>query len=239
MAQRTAFSPDFASPVDWAKLYRSAGLQVVPAKMPDRERPERAYKMPALKEWTHFQNELLPDPVFRRWYGPDGQFRLARNVGFLCGRASAGAFVIDLDVHKKPEAGLWWQGQLVINNYGDEPETWKQRTGGGGRQLVFRAPPGWLAPTNKTALGVDIRGQGGFAMLPPSLHLSGDHYAWEEGSAPWELELAAAPQWLLDAVDELVESHGGHRPERQGQVRTDSPPSDFDAFAARIDGRED
>jgi hypothetical protein len=209
--------------------------------MPDFDHPERPWKMPALKEWQHFQEELLPDAAFARFYGPSGQWSQHRNVGMLTGRASDNTFVIDLDIHKHEEAGLWWKAQLAINNYGQEPETWKQRTGGGGRQLLFRAPPGWLAPTNRTAQGVDIRGQGGFAMLPPSLHISRQSYEWEDGSAPWQTDIAAAPQWLLDAIDELVVQNGGHKPERQGEpaTRTESPPGDFDAFAKRIDGRED
>ena len=239
--EQSAFNPEFAGPSDWAELYRSDGLQAVPAKMPDFDHPERPWKMPALKEWQHFQEELLPDATFQRFYGPNGQWSQHRNVGMLTGRASDNTFVIDLDVHKHEEAGLWWKAQLAINNYGREPETWKQRTGGGGRQLLFRAPRGWLAPTNRTAQGVDIRGQGGFAMLPPSLHISRQSYEWEDDSAPWQTDIAAAPQWLLDAIDELVGQNGGHKPERQGEpaMRTESPSDDFDAFANRIDGRED
>jgi hypothetical protein len=235
----SSFDPDFAGPGEWAALYRQHGLQVVPARMPH---PTKPWKMPALREWQHFQEELLPDAAFMRWYGPDGQFYRHRNVGVLTGRASDNLFVIDLDTHKNEGADLWWRGQLAINCYGQEPETWKQRTGGGGRQLLFRAPAGWLAPTNKTSQGVDIRGQGGFAMLPPSLHLSGKEYEWEPGCAPWDgVEVAMAAQWLLDAIDELVIQHGGHKPERDGgpAQRTESPASDFDAFHNRIDGRED
>jgi hypothetical protein len=203
--EQSSFNPEFAGPSDWAELYRSAGLQAVPARMPDFDHPERAWKMPALKEWVQFQEEMIPEAAFRRYYGPEGQFRQHRNVGLLTGRASNNVFVLDLDTHKNEGATLWWQAQLAINSYGEEPETWKQRTGGGGRQLLFKAPPGWLAPTNRTSQGVDIRGQGGFAMLPPSLHLSRESYRWEDGFAPWQVEIASAPQGLLDAIDELVD----------------------------------
>jgi hypothetical protein len=114
-------------------------------------------------------------------------------------------------------------------------------TGGGGRQLFFRAPADWHSPTNKTPIGVDIRGQGGFAVLPPSLHVSGNAYAWKDGCAPWETEIAAAPDWLLQAVSELVERFGGdqHRNNTVGPVTpAASPAEDFDAFGARVDGRD-
>ena len=85
-----------------------------------------------------------------------------------------------------------------------ELETVEQRTGGGGLQKLFRAPLGWIAPTNKTSIGVDIRGQGGFAMLAPSLHESGRHYEWLEGCSPDDIEIAFAPDWLLAEVEKLV-----------------------------------
>jgi len=114
-------------------------------------------------------------------------------------------------------------------------------TGGGGRQLFFVAPPGWQAPTNKTPIGVDIRGQGGFAVLPPSRHISGQPYAWKVGAAPWECEIAAAPDWLLQEVSELVERFGGdqHRTSTPVEkINTASPSTDMDAFGARVDGRD-
>jgi hypothetical protein len=233
-----AFDPEFAGPAQWAAMYRACGFQVVPAYMP---KPNTQWKRPQLANWTHYQEELAPDATFERWYGPGGQYEKHKNLGVITGRASGDLVVIDLDTHTREEARLWWEGQLVVNAYGDEPETWKQRTGGGGRQIFFRAPIGWQAPTNKTPLGVDIRGQGGFAMLPPSLHISGREYEWEPGAAPWNVELAVAPGWLLVAVDALVEQHGGHQPgEAEGSPeRTTSPSNDFDAFWNRIDGRED
>jgi len=43
-------------------------------------------------------------------------------------------------------------------------------------------------------------------VLPPSMHESGKDYAWKPGAAPWECEIALAPDWLLDAVWALVEA---------------------------------
>jgi hypothetical protein len=239
--EQSDFDPSFAAPAQWAEMYRSFGIQVVPARKYDPRHPERPWKMPAIKEWGQFQEELIPDSLFTRWYGPQGEWRSWQNMGVITGRASDNLLCVDLDTHSKPEAGLWWQGQLVINNYGRELETWRQRTGGGGRQLFFHLPPGVIAPTNKTPIGVDLRGQGGFAMLPPSLHSSGLEYQWELGASPWECgSPALAPDWLIDAVYELVATHGGHSPASglDGREATPSPPSDFDGFWRRVDGRE-
>ena len=97
---------------------------------------------------------------------------------------------------------------------------------------------GWKAPTNRTdTINVDIRGQGGFAVLPPSLHESRRNYTWNDGAAPWEGAIAEAPQWLLDEVDKLVREHGGKT--SGGGEKTPSPTADYNDFNLLIDGREE
>lgn len=225
------FSPDFAPPAEWAAMYRTFGIQIVPCYVP---RAGFVWKRPALSEWKTFQDELVPDALFNKWYGERGEFVHNGNMGILCGKCSNNIFAIDLDDYKTQSAAEWWRGVLALNNHGFEPETWQQRTGGGGRQLYFRAPPGWTAPTNRTPIGVDIRGQGGFAVLPPSKHESGKEYAWIY--APWETDIEVAPAWLCEAIDKLVAEHSETRTKRE---RTANPEGDFNEFGARVDGREE
>lgn len=230
-----SFEPGFASPADWARMYRECGLQVVPGYTP-QEKPQ-SWKRPLLSEWTTLQDALVPEISFLRWYGQDGQYSRRENMGLITGRCSDNIFVVDLDDHKTEQARLWWDGLLVTHNFSREPHTWQQRTGGGGRQLFFRGPKDWAAPTNKTPIGVDIRGQGGFAVLPPSLHESGSAYEWAPDCAPWEVSIEDAPSWLIYAVEALVAEHGSGA--SSGAERTPSPSGDVDAFGARVDGREE
>jgi hypothetical protein len=232
------FDPDFASPAEWAAMYRACGLQVIPCYAPSEVAKGASWKRPKLSEWTEFQNSLVPDVVFARWYGVAGEHSARDNMGMLTGRASGNVFVIDLDDQKGPAAGEWWRGVLAVHNNGIEPETWRQQTGGGGRQILFRATPDWHVPTNRTPIGVDIRGQGGFAVLPSSMHESGRRYEWTAGCAPYEIEVATAPEWLLAAVEALVAQHGGDQGGGRRE-RTASPSGDYDAFGNRIDGREE
>jgi hypothetical protein len=229
-----SFHPEFAGPSDWAGMYRANGMQVVPAPFPMRT---AADKRPALSEWKTLHEDLVTDAVFERWYAyGTGQHYKNPNMGVICGHASDNLMVIDADQYKSATSGNWWQDVIKVHNHNIDPDTWRAKTGGGGTHRFFKAPLHWRVPTNRTALEVDIRGQGGFAMLPPSKHLSGNSYEWTQGFEPWTTELAEAPQWLLDAVDELVANHAGAS--TGGGERTANPGADFDAFGARVDGRE-
>jgi hypothetical protein len=60
----------------------------------------------------------------------------------------------------------------------------KNRTGGKG---------GWPR-------GLDVRGDGGYVVVAPSLHVSGRQYSWAPGNAPGEIALAPLPEWLLEKL---------------------------------------
>ena len=228
------FNPDFAIASGWAAMYREAGLQIIPCYDPS-EAPQ-AWKRPKLSSWVPLQNELAPQFTWDRWYGPTGEHANRNNMGIITGACSGNVWVLDLDTQKTPQAAAWWDALLAVENSRLEPETVQQVTGGGGRQLLFRAPPGVVMPTNKTLIGVDIRGQAGFAVMPPSRHESGRDYAWVDGAAPWEIEIAMAPPWLIEAVMALVEDHGGAG--GTPGARTADPEAAVNAFGQTVDGRE-
>jgi len=239
-----AFDPDFAGPAQWAAMYRAIGLQIIPGWLPG-EPAGNAWKRPYLSHWQPLQEVLVPQAQFERWYGPNGEHAGRGNMGLITGRCSGNAFMIDLDVHKNPAAMAWWNAVLEVENSGLDLETIEQRTGGGGIQKLFLAPEGFVVPTIKTSIGVDIRGQGGFAVLPPSLHESGQHYDWMPGRAPWEIAIEVAPAWLLEAVTDLAEAHGGggaiRSPEKEFQTQPHSHTAGeqvVNEFGTVIDGRE-
>jgi hypothetical protein len=67
-----------------------------------------------------------------------------------------------------------------------------------GEHYYFVYPPGAVITNarNHRGLPIDVRGDGGLAVAPPSLHKSGRHYEWIV--PPWETPLAQAPAWLID-----------------------------------------
>src|SRR5215207_6117680 len=175
------FDPAFASATDWANMYRALGVQVAPGMIPGEEKPGESWKRPVVPwKGPELQDALVPlETTWHRWYGPDGQFVRRHQMGMICGKASGYIVMVDLDDHKTIACRNWWLHLLHTHNDGEELETWQSITGGGGRHLFFRVSENWKAPTNRTPLGVDIRGQGGFAVLPPSVHNSGRHYVWK------------------------------------------------------------
>lgn len=222
MSRAADFDAEWSSAHAWAAMYRRAGLQVVPAGIPSQG-PN--WKRPIL-EWAEFQNALTTDATFARWYDRDtGQYRGRDNMGLIMGLASGGVFCVDLDLHKDGSfAKQWWADLLSENAHGIEPVTPAQRTGGGGRHILFRAPEGWSAPTFKTTGGIDIRGHGGFMMAAPSRHESGKDYLWEAGREVWSTDIAEAPEWLIDAIEDLREQYaplaGGGAPRERAESAT-------------------
>lgn len=218
-------------------MYRSLGLQVTPAHTPAHMPPGGQWKRPVL-DWTEFQNALVPEALFARWYDPNtGEHRQRRNMGIITGAASGGVVVVDLDVHDGRDGRSWWLALVAVEANGLEPETVSQVTGGGGRQLLFLAPEGWTPPTFKAPpVGVDVRGQGGFIMAPPSMHASGRIYDWEPGREPWAIPIMTAPEWLCAAIDRLRVEHGGGA--SGPRVRTEPDGESKSAFGLDIDGRE-
>ena len=227
------FDPDFASPYDWATFYHSIGWQAVPAHAP--QPPPAQWKRPAIK-WREYERQLVDADTFTTWF----RGRENGNAGVLTGTCSGGLFVVDIDTYRTPAAAQWWSGVLAVHNNDAEPETVEQRTGGGGRQLFFIAPTGWVAPTNKTSLGIDIRGEGGFVVIAPSLHDSGKRYEWVEGRSPADLSPAIAPDWLCEAITALIASHGGNPDRvRVNGEHTPTPAAALSPFGKVVDGRED
>ena len=48
--------------------------------------------------------------------------------------------------------------------------------------------------------GVDVRGDGGYVVAPPSVHASGRRYTWHAGRGPHQISPVAAPGWLVETV---------------------------------------
>jgi hypothetical protein len=127
----------------------------------------------------------------------DEQFGEA-NVGLATGAAS-GVVVIDLDGEEGIANWAALEGKVMFRL----PETVVSETGGGGRHLFFRSPGQCKNSVSRIAPKIDVRGDGGAAALPPSLHHSGRTYRWVV--SPWDRPLAMFPLALLRFVKEPID----------------------------------
>lgn len=122
--------------------------------------------------------------VIDRWWNtaPD------MNVAIATGGAS-GVFVVDVD----DDIGEATMREIERAN-GALPSTVESLTGRG-RHIWFRL--GEHEPVHNSAgkigLGVDIRGNGGYCVVPPSVHPTGRKYKWSVDSAS---NFATSPDWL-------------------------------------------
>jgi hypothetical protein len=170
------------STLDAAKAYLARGWSVLPLR-PHDKRP--------LIVWEYLQHarpsEQEVDEWFRRW--PDA------NIGIVTGEIS-NLIVLDIDPKHGGDAAL----EQLEGRFGPLSPTVEAVTGGGGRHLYFAHPTGLTRNRAGLAQGIDLRGDGGYIVAPPSIHPTGGAYEWVSGRAPDEITLAPLPRWILVPV---------------------------------------
>lgn len=120
-------------------------------------------------------------------------YRTDLNVAVATGKQS-GAFVVDTD-NRGDESGEDSLRDLQ-DEHGQLPQTLMSITGSGFHR--FFKQPDDLDVRNATELAkrIDIRGTGGYVIVAPSRHYSGNIYSFDSQCA----EIAKAPAWLLDML---------------------------------------
>lgn len=106
--------------------------------------------------------------------------------------------VIDLDVDKDKDKGI--DGRVTLREWEAEHEklpnsTWLAITGRGGYHYFYHDTS---TVRNRTGIyeGIDIRGDGGYVVAPPSIHPNGNTYEWEQD--PMLYPLAEASGAVFD-----------------------------------------
>lgn len=153
-------------------------------------------KKAAVMDW---QEAATTDPAvaLKLW---EGEHNRLFNIGVKMG---GGIVAIDLD---KPKADGEPDGEDSLMEYaaqhrGEIPPTWTFQTGRGGKQLLFRtdAPIGNFVGILPN---VDVRGNGGYSMFPPSIHPNGNPYKWLDSLNPSAMPDGPAelPAFLLELL---------------------------------------
>lgn len=162
-----------------AHEYRRLGWSVIPIRT--RE------KVP-LVAWETYQSRRASEAEIDAWFQrhPDA------NIGIVTGEIS-NLVVLDID----PQHGGAQSLDELESRNEPLPRTVEAITGGGGRHLYFTYPPRPLRNRAGLVAGLDLRGQGGMVVAPPSIHPSGRAYAWAPGRDPAACDVAALPQWIV------------------------------------------
>ena len=84
----------------------------------------------------------------------------------------------------------------------------RQLTGGGGEHVLFRNVPGLKNSAGRIAEGLDVRSDGGYIVVAPSIHASGRRYTWSVDHHPSDVVVAEAPAWLIGLARGPVAGNG-------------------------------
>ena len=146
------------------ELYKRLGFSIIPLKYKSKE--------PAVK-WTEFQSRKPTDGELREWFSKDNV-----NIGAVCGSVSGNLAVLDFDnlevfqrfFEKSPEELT--NDTLVV----------KTRRG----YHVYLKTDKSISSFKIPELQLDVKGEGGYVVAPPSVHPTGSRY--EFLGNPWKLE---------------------------------------------------
>ena len=185
--------------------YASQGWKIIPCYGIDRGRctcgqphaePKDQGKHPAISSWN--TNATDDVNIIQQWWERDPE----ANIGVFC--RPSGFLVIDIDPRSGGHTSYQKFEELVE---GALPPTVEAITGEytlagktlRGRHIFYRVDESEdLIGNLKSAgiNGIDIK-HNGYVLIAPSRHNSGVNYEWAEGKAPWEIEIAQAPEELL------------------------------------------
>lgn len=147
---------------------------------------------------TGFKEATRDPAIIAQWWDYNPEY----NIGIATGGVNDGIFVIDLD--ENPEKGV--SGIKALGDYesshGALPATIISQTPRGGRHLLFRSDSEVKCKTGIFP-GVDIRGSGGYIVVPPSV-VNGKAYHWI--NAPGTLPVAEADSRVFTFINPVPDT---------------------------------
>ena len=150
-----------------------------------------------------FKDATTDEATIRNWWGqwPDAM------IGVPMGSRS-GVWAVDPDPPKKPEEpdgrAVW---AALVEKHGEPPKTHTEVTPRGGWHVVFKWDPARPVTNSPGALAgqnVDVRGEGGYIIVAPSVCIGDGTPKNVAGEYRAELEgywlFATAPDWLYELI---------------------------------------
>ena len=171
---------------EWALYYAEKDLAVFPLN-------ERN-KSPATK--NGFKDATTDHTKICAWWDSNPNY----NIGIATGAVSGGVVVIDLDIGKGKNGCEVLKSWQKIN--GKFPDTWCSITGRGGYHLFFKTTD-FVKNSVNLYDGIDIRGNGGYIVAPPSIHPNGNIYKWKHSLD--DITIADADVVVMKFMNPVVE----------------------------------
>jgi len=158
--------------LNMAQSYIARGFSIIP--IGNNKKP--------LVEWKAFQSRIVSPEELEKWFKDFPRLNLAIVTGKI-----SNLVVVDIDFRHGSTDELF-----------KDINTVKVRSGGGGLHYYFKSNE--IIPNfNGIKPGIDIRGDGGYIIVPPSRHPSGNSYEWIYGfdTAP----IAPLPSFVTGWID--------------------------------------
>jgi putative DNA primase/helicase len=221
----TGNEEDGQANLDYAIQYAAKNWKVIPLHTPDAKGVCSCHRKDCSSVGKHprtmngLKDATTDEEKIRYWWEiwPDA------NIGIVTG-AESGIIVLDVDPRHGGDKSL----AELQSEHAMLPETPESNTGGGGNHLIFNHPRFVLRNSaGKLGAGLDIRGDGGYIVAPPSLHQSGKRYEWLNNGVP----LASMPEWMLRLLTETP------KPTAKQKQKPESNPYDSVAGERITDGK--
>lgn len=142
------------------------------------------------------------------------------NIGVATGEIS-GFIAIDID----PRHGGDTTFEDLLLEYGVYPTTVEAQTGGGGKHILFKHTKARISNRSNLFQGIDVRGDGGYIAVAPSLHVSGKIYEWEVSSRPGDVEIASIPEWLLHLLEKTDDPNFNLKTQKKSRKKNWTEPN--------------
>ena len=175
---------------DYAIEYVDSGWSILPVK------PEE--KRPYMMNWLQYTHSRATREMVENWF----KSLSGAGIGVVTGKISN---MVVLDVENYCKIPI----EELLKTY---PTQMYSKTGSGGYHLFYQYPTGISKVSNRVGIfeGADLRADGGFIVLPPTVHPSGSKYEWVKRGMPGTfpkalLELESQPKvqsegWITEAL---------------------------------------
>lgn len=171
--------------LEQALAYSRLNWSVIPIK-PGEKRP--------LVKWEKYQHERADIDLIKSWW----TFYPYANIGIVTGQVS-GIIVVDIDSLEGHRAYIALFGKIHC--------TVQQNTGNG-CHLIFKHPGNQEYRTiPRIYTDIDIKADGGYILVPPSIHPNGSQYRWVV--SPHLSNLSKLPEKILSRLQTSPKSSVG------------------------------